>query len=503
MIEFKDVARLPIRDLPMRRISQAVAQQYGVRCEIDPATGEPAAYYYPLYRGNKLSGYQRKVARHPGQRVKGDVLRIGETKETLPFGSHAISVGGMVVVTEGAEDCLAAVELLARKGKKYRCVSTLGTDGWKSNLEYFSGFDKVVIAFDQDPAGKQAAGAFAEALPAGKAIIARWDGNAHDPNALLGKHSGPDRFYDAIAKAKPHQPDGIIYGEEVWRRMANYVEPKFIPYPDDWAILQEKIGGIREAEITMFTGGSSVGKTAYTRRLKSHILLNTDWRIGEIELEEQGEKTWRGVMEGVLGKPWKEATAEEKREAFDLTYGSNRIFTLDHRSQYGRGQSLVGKFKHLHYSLGCKAMFLDHITLAVNEFGDGVGNPAQDQMMNEFLELVETTGVHLFLISHLRKTGTGGKSFEEGAVPSMDDLKGSGSLKQISFNIIGVSRNLQHEDEYERNVSQLHSMKCRETGRTGRADRLYWDDASRSLTPAKEAPPLEPDEPATGEPREF
>lgn len=502
MIEFKDVGKLPIRDLPLRRISASAATQYGVRCETNPETGESVAYYYPLYVGQNLVGYQRKVARKPGQRQRGDVSRIGETKGTLPFGSHCISVGGMVVVTEGGEDCLAAVDLLAQKGKKYRCVATLGTDGWKRNLEYFSGFERVVIAFDQDAAGKQAAAEFAEALSAGKAVVARWDGDATDPNALLGKKSGADRFFEAIGKAKPHTPDGIVYGEEVWRRMEGYVEPAGVPWPSDWAGLNEKVEKIREAEITMFTGGSSTGKTAYTRAIKAHLLQNTDWKIGEVELEERGEKTWRGVMEAVLGKPWKEATKDERHAAWQRTYGTNRIFTLDHRSQYGRGQNLVGKFKHLHYAMGCKALFLDHVTLAVNEFGDGQGNQAQDQMMNEFLEFVETTGVHLFLISHLRKTGTGGKSFEEGAVPAMDDLKGSGSLKQISFNIIGVSRNLQHADEYERNVSQLHVLKCRETGKTGRADRLWWDDTSRSLTPAKEPPAAEDDEP-TDEPRPF
>ncbi len=504
MIDFSEVAKLPSKALKARGIDDNTARRYGMRVEVDPATGEDGAYFFPLYRGTTLVGYQRKVARKPGQRQKTDTSRVGDTKGVLPFGSHTISVGGMVIVTEGGEDCLATVQMLASKGKKYRVVATLGTDGWKRNLEYFSGFEKVVIAYDQDGAGKQAAAEFASALKPGQAVVMRWDGNATDPNALLHTHNGADRFMDAVMKAKPHTPDGIVYGEEVWKRMESYVEPAFVPYPAEWEQFSAKIGGIRESEITMFTGGSSVGKTAYTRRIKAHLLQNTDWRIGEVELEERGEKTWRGVMESVLGKPWKDATPAERREAYDTTYGTNRIFTLDHRSQYGRAQSLVGKFKHLHYGLGCKAIFLDHVTLAVNEFGDGVGNPAQDKMMNEFLELVETTGIHLFLISHLRKTATGGKSFEEGAVPSMDDLKGSGSLKQISFNIVGVSRNLQHEDEYERNVSQLHVLKCRETGNTGRADRLFWDDASRSLVPAKEAPSEEDEAPAVqGESREF
>jgi twinkle protein len=235
----------------------------------------------------------------------------------------------------------------------------------------------------------------------------------------------------------------------------------------------------------MLCGGSSSGKTSVVRALKAHLLQSTDWNIGEVELEERKEKTWRGVMEAVLGMPWASATTEERREAWDKTYGTERIFTLDHRSQYGKGQSIVAKFKHLCYAKGCKAIFLDHVTLAVNEFGDGQGNSAQDQMMNEFLEFTETTGCHLFLISHLRKTGLGAKSFEEGAIPTMDSLKGSGSLKQISFNIIGVSRNLQDPDDYERNCPQLHVLKSRETGDTGPADRLHWNNDTRSLEPAR------------------
>lgn len=491
MLEFEDIAGLPRKGLTARGISGKVAKMYGVRTEVNAETGEDDAYYYPLINTDSVVvGYQRKAAKEPGSRAKGDVSRVGETKGALPFGAHVAGRGGnMLVVTEGAEDCLAAVQMLQAKGKNYRVVASLGTDGWKRNVEYYESFQKVVIAFDQDEAGQTAAAEFAGALTSGKAHVMRWSG-APDPNELLLTDGGADVFLDALFQAKPHNSAGVVYGKEVWERMQNFVEPKGVPYPEDWEILRAKMGDIREAEITMFTGGSSTGKTAYTRAIKTHLLLNTGWRIGEVELEERGEKTWRGVMEAALGKKWADATKDERYYAWEQTYGSERIFTLDHRSQYGRGQSLIGKFKHLHYNMGCNVLFLDHVTLAVMEFGEGSGNQAQDQMMNEFLEFVETTGVHLFLVSHLRKSSGGSTSFEEGAVPSMDDLKGSGSLKQISFNIIGVSRNLQHEDDYERNVSQLHVLKCRETGKTGRADRLYWDDETRQLVPA-----MDPDEP--------
>jgi len=480
----EDVETLPVAPLLMRGITQEIAQQFGVRVEYGE-DGEESVYYFPLYKADKLIGYQAKKARQPGQRQKGDVFRIGETKGTDPFGSVGPREGKFILVTEGGEDALAVAQLCAAKGKRYRVVACLGTESWKKQIQFFAGFKQVAICFDQDDAGKQAAREFAAALRPGQAKLVRWN-HAKDPNELLDYEEGPDMFFDALSRAETYKPDGIIWGEDVWHRMENYIRPATIPYPEEWVLLNNMLEGMREAEISLWTGGTSCGKTAYARRLKQHVITTTDWKVGEVELEERGEKTWRGLMQFHAGKRWADMTQEERRGAYEATYGSGRIFTLDHRSQYGRGQSLLSKFKHLHYGLGCRVIFLDHITLAVNEFGDGSGLVAQDQMMNEFLEFVETTGVHLCLISHLRKTGTGGKSFEEGAIPTEDDLKGSGSLKQIAFDTIAVSRNKMHEDEYERNVSQMHVLKSRETGKTGHADKMHWCSDTHSLTKARE-----------------
>jgi len=483
MTTMEEVASLPVAALTRRGITAEVARDYGVRVEYD-SEGQEACYYFPLYRDGSLVGYQAKRSSLPGGRKRGDVFRVGDTKGTLPFSPPRVAIRRFLVLTEGAEDALAAYQMLKQEGKTYACVGMLGTDTWKKHLDWLGQWPNIAIAFDQDDAGKQAARELAAALKPGQAKLVQWGGKK-DPNALLDLEDGAKVFHQALRDARVYAPDGIIWGEEVWRRMEGYVKPPSIPYPEEWAALQAKTDGMRGGEISLWTAGTSVGKTSYIRRLKQHVITSTDWKVGEVELEEVAEKTWRGLMQFHAGKRWHEMTQEERRQVYEETYGSGKIFTLDHRSQYARGQSIVSKFKHLHYGLGCRIIFLDHITLAVSEFGEGAGNVAQDQMMNEYLEFVESTGCHLCLISHLRKTGAGGKSFEEGAVPTEDDLKGSGSLKQISFDIIGVSRNKQHPDEYERNVSQLHVMKCRESGNTGPADRLHWDGDSQTLAPAR------------------
>ena len=79
------------------------------------------------------------------------------------------------------------------------------------------------------------------------------------------------------------------------------------------------------------------------------------------------------------------------------------------------------------------------------------------------------------MISHLRKAQGGTKSFEEGKLASIDDIKGSGSIKQISFDIISFARNLVADDVGERNTITFRVLKSRFTGLTGNAGSATYD----------------------------
>jgi twinkle protein len=126
--------------------------------------------------------------------------------------------------------------------------------------------------------------------------------------------------------------------------------------------------------------------------------------------------------------------------------------------------------------MGCKYLVLDHITIAVSEGSDGLsGNEAIDKMMSDLLKICKKHNVWLGLISHLRKAPGGGTSFEEGKLASIDDIKGSGSIKQISFDIISFARNLVAEDEHERNTIRFRVLKSRFTGLTGDAGSAAYD----------------------------
>ena len=486
-----EIAQLPSANMLARGIDEAVAARYGVKVEYDGSRNE-TAYYFPLYTNGVQVGYQKKAAKAPGLRGKKDTARIGETSGCDPFGAQVAGAGGkFVIVTEGAEDALAMVQMLKAEGKSYRVVSTLGTDGWRRSLEYFERFEKVCICYDQDQDGRVAAEEFASALSYGKPAIARWEPSyGEDPNAMLVNRQGKAMF-NAIMSAKPYEASGIVFGEEIWNRMQDYSSPDYICYPPEFAGLNEKMIGLRAGEISTWIAGSSIGKTSFIRRIKQHALHTPAstgelWRIGEVELEERGEKTWRGLMQFHAGSKWFSMNAEERRRVYEETYGTGRIFTVDNGlDAKARKGGLLGKFKHLHYDKGCRLFFLDHITLGVREFGDRQGSLSdQDEMMEQLLGFVESTNSHMCLISHLRKPPGGTKTWSQGAVPTEEDMKGSGSLYQISADIIACARDKTSPDDYVRNTTELHTTKCRETGDTGPADRLYWEKQTGTLVPA-------------------
>jgi twinkle protein len=126
-------------------------------------------------------------------------------------------------------------------------------------------------------------------------------------------------------------------------------------------------------------------------------------------------------------------------------------------------------------SEGCKFLILDHISIAVSGLEGENERRIIDKLMTDLAVLTQETGVGIIIISHLRKTDGKGKSHEEGGKISLDDLRGSGALKQLSFTVIALERNQQDEDPRMKDVVHVKVLKCRFTGETGYAGYLRYN----------------------------
>lgn len=232
---------------------------------------------------------------------------------------------------------------------------------------------------------------------------------------------------------------------------------------------------MRRGEITLWTSGTGSGKSTILREIVAHLHRNTPDKIGIVALEESPAETARKLSGMMLNKnPAKEEIPlEELRIGFDEILADGRIQILDHNGSVSN--DIIGLIEFLCAS-GCQYIFLDHITILVSEGADSLtGNEAIDKIMNDLRGICKKWNVWIGLVSHLRKMGNAGQSFEDGKIASLDDIKGSGSIKQVSYDIIAFARDVGNEDELVRNTIQMKVLKSRYTGLTGPAGQVFYD----------------------------
>lgn len=128
-------------------------------------------------------------------------------------------------------------------------------------------------------------------------------------------------------------------------------------------------------------------------------------------------------------------------------------------------------------ALGCRWVILDHLSIVVSGLDTG-GDERKliDMAMTMLRTLVQETDIGLILVSHLKRpAGTG---HEEGAQTSLNQLRGSHAIAQLSDMVIGAERNQQGDNP---NETILRVLKNRFSGETGEAATIYYSKSTGRL----------------------
>ena len=405
---------------------------------------------------------------------------LGKISNRL-FGSQLWANGKKIIITEGEIDCLTVSQL---QGNKWPVVSIpngaqAAKKAIEANLEYLDKFDEVILMFDMDDPGRKACEDCAKVLPAGKAFIANLP--LKDPNECLLNGKGSE-VLQAIWNAKPYRPDGIVSGTDLYEKCVTDIDDlkDSVEYP--WKALQEKTKGARHGELYVFTSGSGMGKSTILRELEYYFGVQRGELCGIVALEESTRKTGLELMSIHLNRRLilcPESADEEARSgAFKATIGNGRFFLYDHFGSLD-SSNLLSKLRYMIVSLGCKRIFLDHISIVVSGMDtdeDGGERKAIDKLMTNLRSLVEETGATMFVVSHLKRPEK--KGHEEGAQVSLSQLRGSGAIAQLSDMVIGLERNQQGANP---NVLTLRVLKNRFSGDTGVSGHLYYNQDTGRL----------------------
>ena len=130
--------------LRSRKITEETCKKFNVR-------QEGPALRFPYYSANRVVGYKEK---DPQKNFKW----VGKNEDDQLFGQHLFGSGKTIVVTEGELDALSVWQarpnwpVVSVPGGAHSAKKALA-----KQLPYLMGFNEVVLMFDGDEAGAQAA----------------------------------------------------------------------------------------------------------------------------------------------------------------------------------------------------------------------------------------------------------------------------------------------------------------------------------------------------------
>lgn len=448
------------RALNKRGITEETCKKFGYFVGM---FGRSMAQVAP-YRNQEGTVVAQKV------RTQGkDFRTTGEFKKLQLFGQHLWKdAGKMVVITEGEIDAMTVSQI---QGNKWPVVSIPnGAQGSaqsiKDNLEWLLGFEEVVVMFDMDDPGQEAAQKVAELFSPGQCKIASLP--LKDPNDMLKEGRGKE-IISAIWDAKAYRPDGIVEIDEILDDIEKPIEwglPWFLP------TLTNLTYGRRFGEIYAVGAGTGVGKTDIITQQIAYDVVELKQKVGVIFLESKPVDVGKRIAGKVDGKRYHvpDADWDMKQLKGTLQKLKGKVVFYDNWGDT-EWDVVKTKIRFMAVSRGIKLIYLDHLTAMAD-----TGNEKEsiEQMMKEMAGLANELGIIIHFVSHLSTPE--GKSHEEGGRVMIKHFKGSRSIGFWSYYMLGIERNTQAEGEGERHTTTLRVLKDRYTGQaTGNVISLNYD----------------------------
>lgn len=455
-----------------RHITEETCRKFGVRYDADKKR-----LYFPYPTKDQRIGAVKY--RHSGKEFSW----FKDGGKPHLFGQQLWGTKGKsIVITEGELDCLSVfqvrptwpvVSLPNGAHSAYKDLSKV--------INLLDGFEEIVLFFDNDDQGQEAATKAASLFDPKKVFIAYTVGYKDANEALMAGDS--QAILQALWQKKQFKPRSIVEASTLRALVSRPITGKDASYHIEG--LNEKTSGLRLGELVTVTAGSGVGKSTFCGELASS-LIEQGHKVGYIALEESVQRTALRLMTVKAGRPLHEDNSvlspEEMNEAFDATLGSGRLFLRDGFGSVDPDE-ILSDCRYLVRGMECKWIILDHLSILMS--GSEIPDERKliDLTMTRLRSFVEEVGCGLILISHLKRP-QGDKGHEDGGEVHLGQLRGSHSIAQLSDIVLALERNLSGGSD----TAKVRVLKNRFNGKTGPAAVLQYNELTGRQTEDPDAP---------------
>lgn len=472
-----------VKALPARGITEETARRFGY--QVGRRRGSPIHIANYIVDGEIVAQHLRTPDKDFPWR--GDKSRAPLFGEWLWSGT-----GKMVVLTEGEIDAMTVDQVQGNRWPvgSLRSGAKGAEKDIKERLKVLLGYEKVVLMFDDDEPGREAAQAAAKALPVGKAYIATIPGFKDANAAHQAKRD--DLIIRAIWEAKPYRPDGMVSLREAIQSALGAPEwglPWFMEG------LNQASYGRRWGAIYGVGAGTGIGKTDWFLQQVAFDLVNTTERVVLMLLEDSPDDLVRQLGGKVAGRLFNVPEGASEALSKDLEQAlAPYLDRVDIYDSWGTGdwEEIVSHIRFM-AAAGARLVYLDPLT--------GIVDPSREkehleEMMKEMAGLAHELDIIIHFSSHLATPGGGQRPHEEGGRVMIRHFKGSRTIGFWSHGLIGLERDMQSDDEDARLTTHVRVLKYRKPG--GRAVGMVFHLKFNTTTGMLEPVEYEPDEGDSG-----
>lgn len=462
--------------LPDRKLHQMAMKQFGIRVGLSQQDGKtPTMAYFPYEKDGELKKFKVKALN------TGRVWHVGSEKQPDLFGwSQAVKTGSKrLYITEGEFDCPALFTIIKKSQKKeYADLNPAivsipnGAGGAAKDIarvlpKIRKHFKEVVLVFDTDKAGSEAAEKVLKIAP--DFIVAELP--CKDANDCLVEGYVKAAFNAVMFKAEKPKNTRLVWGEDLHEEAKQQAEFG-VSWP--WPRVTDLTRGIRTGETIYIGAAQKMGKSELLNSIAAHLIGVHGWKIMAAKPEEANKKTYKLLAGKIVSKVFHDPKVEFDYEAYDRA-----------------GETLKGKlcmvnlYQHLGWDTlkiditqaamdGCKAIFIDPITNLTNGMSPSDANTKLQEVAQELAAMALDLDVVIFIFCHLRNPESGIPHDRGGSVLT-GQFAGSRAMGRSCNYMFGIEGNKDPNlEEHERNLRKLILLDDREYGEAGSVP-LYWD----------------------------
>lgn len=317
--------------------------------------------------------------------------------------------GGILIVSNQF-DCMSAYQA----GFKNVVSVPVGKDGIGAWIELFDSIPKIYIAFENTKVGKKYGVDFADRLGMEKCFEVELPEDSKDVNEFFKKHDS-EEFKMTLKKSKPYYKytySGLAdIISKLREKKEEFIKFKCIPFVE-W----------ESGNTGVISGITNIGKTSFSLNIADELV---DMGIGVLVIPiERGIETAGKRFLQVRYKKTKDELRNIPNEEWDkIIPDVTNLPIYFSNPKPGNLEGVVVKAKKL---FNVKFVIIDHLDLLVRKSDGKNYNVEMSATIQNICRIGQENGITPIVIHHIKKQEGVGSVPKK---PSLNDLKGSGSVK--------------------------------------------------------------------------